>query len=172
MRKINCRIKSRLGESNQQVCRDVLDTCCRSGMETTQSIDPPVAIQTHRPSVAGCGYRNVDGIDFSLKGSTNEAGFGEMPWMAAILARNVECLCAGSLIHPQIVLTGARCVYNLTQDAITIRAGEWDTQTVKERLPFQERKVEQIIVHPEFHQKSLANNIVRKLKLFKFPSCC
>lgn len=171
---------------NQEVCRDALDVCCRSGMEVPHSITPPAngGITPSSPTVVGCGYRNVDGIDFSLKGKSNEAGFGKMryrlflkaynqtlyiftysilgefPWTVAILARNVECLCAGSLIHPQIVLTGARCVFNLTQDALTIRAGEWDTQTTKERLPYQERGVEQVIIHHLFNPKNLANNIV------------
>lgn len=157
---IDVKIKSRLN-GNQQVCRDALDVCCRSGMEVQQSITPPanVGITPPSPTVVGCGYRNVDGIDFSLKGKSNEAGFGEFPWVVAILARNVECLCAGSLIHPQIVLTGARCVFNLTQNALTIRAGEWDTQTTKERLPYQERGVEQVIIHHLFNPKTLANNI-------------
>jgi hypothetical protein len=41
-----------------------------------------------------------------------------------------------------------------------VRAGEWDTQTMKERLPHQERNVASIITHTEFHTKTLANDIV------------
>lgn len=90
-----------------------------------------------------------------------ESGFGEFPWTVALLS-NAECLCGGSLIHPSVVLTGAHCVFNLTENGLRIRAGEWDTQTTKERLPYQERGVQAIITHPNFHAKTLANDIVRR----------
>lgn len=64
------------------------------------------------------------------------------------------------MIHPNVVLTGAHCVFNLTERDLKIRAGEWDTQTTKERLQFQERNVQAIIVHQEFQTRTLANDIV------------
>lgn len=66
------------------------------------------------------------------------------------------------MIHPSVVLTGAHCVFNLTNQNLKIRAGEWDTQTIKERLPYQERNVQAILTHPEFHRKTLANDIVKQ----------
>lgn len=60
-----------------------------------------------------------------------------------------------------MTFTGAHCVFNLTERDLKTRAGEWDTQTLKERLPFQERNVQSIIVHPEFQSKTLINDIVR-----------
>jgi hypothetical protein len=45
-----------------------------------------------------------------------------------------------------------------------VRAGEWDTQTMKERLPYQERMVSRIISHPQYSSKSLANDVVSFLK--------
>lgn len=43
---------------------------------------------------------------------------------------------------------------------IKIRAGEWDTQTIKERLPYQERVVTRIVSHPDYSSRSLANDVV------------
>lgn len=64
------------------------------------------------------------------------------------------------MIHPSVVLTGAHCVFNLTERDLKVRAGEWDTQTTKERLPYQERNVKAVVVHQDFHSRSLANDIV------------
>jgi plasma kallikrein len=48
-----------------------------------------------------------------------------------------------------------------TQPASTfkVRFGEWDTQTTKERWPYQERLVNSIISHPQYSSKSLANDV-------------
>lgn len=43
---------------------------------------------------------------------------------------------------------------------LKIRAGEWDTQTTKERLPYQERIVSRIFSHPGYNERSLANDVV------------
>lgn len=62
-----------------------------------------------------CGVRNAQGIDFNFLGGTNEANFGEFPWMVAILRRNSNqrepfMLCGGSIIGARVILTGAHCV--------------------------------------------------------------
>ena len=146
---------------NPQTCQDVLDVCCEPNRETNEIITPPAA---QALQATGCGVRNVNGIDFTLSGNThNEAGFGEFPWTVALLSQRTECLCGGSLIHPNVVLTGAHCVFNITERELKVRAGEWDTQTTKERLPYQERNVQAIIVHTEFNSRTLANDVVSYL---------
>lgn len=42
--------------------------------------------------------------------------------------------------------------------------GEWDTQTTKERLPYQERIVSRIFSAPNYNERNLANDVVSKLK--------
>lgn len=147
---------------DERECQDVLDVCCRGEYQKEQPIMPkPVVQQPNRP--AGCGIRNVGGIDFQLAGATNnEAGFGEFPWTVALIRiLDDECVCGGSLIHPKAILTGVHCVASFLNDPkeLKIRAGEWDTQTTKERLPYQERSVSRIFVHPSYNERSLANDV-------------
>ncbi|XP_059608271.1 phenoloxidase-activating factor 2-like [Phlebotomus argentipes] len=142
-----------------RTCQDYLDVCCGEGKQREEPIKPPpTTSQPNRPR--GCGVRNVGGLDFTLSGNTNEAGFGEFPWTTALIRiRDEVCLCGGSLIHPSVVMTGNHCVRLVPPKELKVRAGEWDTQTTKERLPFQERTVSQIISHPSYDIKTLANNV-------------
>lgn len=84
---------------------------------------PTPSVPTPPPKPDGnansfCGIRNANGVDFKITGNMdNEAEYGEFPWMIEIL-RNLNdvadqqvALCGGSLIAPNVVLTGAHCVY-------------------------------------------------------------
>merc|ERR1719348_1543507 len=66
-----------------------------------------------------------------------------------------------SLIEPNVVLTGAHKVAEFVDspETLVIRCGEWDTQTEGEPLPHQQIQVKQIILHPEFNAKNMANSI-------------
>ncbi|GBP68833.1 Phenoloxidase-activating factor 2 [Eumeta japonica] len=50
-------------------------------------------------------------------------------------------------------------ISSYTSAQLKIRAGEWDTQTTKERLPYQERGVQEMYTHEDFHTKNLFNDI-------------
>lgn len=119
-------------------CQDVLDVCC---LGVNQREEPIVPVQpTNKPTrAAGCGIRNVGGLDFQITGAfvsdlylfdsvlrtetikfltilffssqDNEAGFGEFPWTVALIRiEDDACLCGGSLIHPKAIITGNHCV--------------------------------------------------------------
>ncbi|XP_030370246.1 phenoloxidase-activating factor 2 [Scaptodrosophila lebanonensis] len=142
--------------ADDPVCPSSVDVCCAGNQTRSEVLNPtPLVNRPNQPR--GCGVRNID-LDFSLVGAThNEAGFGEFPWTVALLhAQNFSYFCAGSLIHPQVVLTAMHCIQTHQPDSFLIRAGEWDSQTTKERLPFQERTVERIILHPQFNVRNVA----------------
>ena len=77
---------------NPESCQDVLDVCCPMGGQSSVPIAPPqnqmakpppiINPNTQQASVNNtCGVRNVNGIDFTVVGNGNEAGFAEFPWM-------------------------------------------------------------------------------------------
>lgn len=71
----------------------------------------------------------------------DEAEFGEFPWMLGILRGDIY-KCGASLIHPQVAVTAAHCVF--ASGTYKVRAGEWNWLSTKERLPYQERKTKKV----------------------------
>ncbi|CAH2100641.1 unnamed protein product [Euphydryas editha] len=136
-------------------CQESVERCCKMPKpEPKPEIPDPTKLKA-------CGYRNPFGLDFALLGGNgNEALFGEFPWVVAILnAEKLSYIGVGVLIHPQVVMTGAHVVHKYAPGTLVARAGEWDTQTNKERLKSQERIAKEIVVCEEFKEKSLRNDI-------------
>jgi secreted trypsin-like serine protease len=143
-------------------CPGFLDVCCKDPDFTA----PPPTRLAHTPK---CGRRNGAGVGARIQGfKENESQFGEWPHMCAVLNEKVVAgqepanlyKCGGSLIAPGVVLTAAHCLEGLTNTpaAVKIRCGEWDTQKTTEPYPHQDRYVAQIKIHPEFDNRSLAND--------------
>ncbi|XP_016945332.3 phenoloxidase-activating factor 2 [Drosophila suzukii] len=88
-----------------------------------------------------------------------EAKFGEFPWLVAVYGADTY-LCSGALITPLAVITTAHCVQNV-QEAGKLRvvAGEWDAAVELEPQPHQARSVVESLVHPNYTQMPMANNM-------------
>ncbi|XP_039762202.1 phenoloxidase-activating factor 2-like isoform X2 [Pararge aegeria] len=135
-------------------CQESVERCCKD------VLPEPAPVVPDPTKLKGCGYRNPNGLDFQITGGNgNEAQFGEFPWVVALLAANGSYAGVGVLIHPQVVLTGAHIASKFQPGTLVARAGEWDTQTNKERFKSQERIVDGIVVREDFNPKSLKNDL-------------
>lgn len=58
-----------------------------------------------------------------------------------------------------MVLTAAHCVAHKEASSLTVRAGEWDSQTTNEPFPHQERSVSHIVSHPQYLKRGAINDV-------------
>ncbi|KAL7027517.1 hypothetical protein ACKWTF_005472 [Chironomus riparius] len=138
-------------------CEHYLEECC-----SLNKVFP--GNHTIKPKLyAGqCGLRNSDGIGFSVTEKDLEAQYGEFPWMVGILQRESGhkiYLCGGSLIAENVVLTAAHCLNESNLNDLSIRAGEYDTQTTFELFPHMDYVVKKVVIHEAFYRRALLNDI-------------
>lgn len=164
---IQIRFKNGLDEPlTNSKCRNFLDVCCSSPLQR-----PDVTVTSnlmmnddYEPK---CGNRNQEGLSVFLEGfKDDETQFGEFPWMGIILENELSKLgvvrkyvCGGSLIHRQVVLTAAHCVFRKKYSDLIVRLGEWDTKHEKELFSHEEFDVTQMKVHAHFNSKTLFNDV-------------
>ncbi|XP_058833070.1 phenoloxidase-activating factor 2-like [Topomyia yanbarensis] len=161
-------------------CNHYLEVCCDKDAVTQEVVTIPSAgrgsgtvikesvdqtVNSATTEFRECGFRNIDGAGFRITNANNgETEFGEFPWMVALFSQDNEgadktYFCGGSLIKPNIVLTAAHCIINRLEKILVVRAGEWDTKTEFEVLPYQEQRVAQAIIHNNYNAQFLFNDV-------------
>ncbi|XP_073964442.1 phenoloxidase-activating factor 2-like [Choristoneura fumiferana] len=100
------------------------------------------------------------------RGAPGEAGFGEFPWIVAILHKTAgkkwsprEYIGGGSIIHQSVVLTAAHKVAGQNLTKLKCRAGEWDAGSESEELPHQDRDIAEIVKHEGYSRRLVTNSI-------------
>ncbi|XP_045505823.1 phenoloxidase-activating factor 2-like isoform X2 [Colias croceus] len=140
---------------------------------TQTAFSMPVSSIVHKSQeLPGCGWNNPKIRAF--KTTTREvaensvyANYGDFPFMVAIIKQNNisdvwsprDYVGGAVLIHPSYVLTVAHKVVQFEPSEIKCRAGEYDTQTIKEQFLHQERNVKEITIHENYFRASLYNDI-------------
>lgn len=132
----------------QNICPDDFELCCMNKK-------PKVTFKK-------CGFSVNKLPTPRITSKSEKVRFGEFPWTVLILESSRHRLlpfCAGSLIHPKVALTAAHCVFSIKIHFLKVRAGEWKIRKTNERIPHQDRKVAQVIIHPHFKADVLWNDV-------------
>ncbi|XP_017472795.1 PREDICTED: trypsin-1-like [Rhagoletis zephyria] len=99
-----------------------------------------------------CGTPNINRIVGGTQVRSNK-----YPWTAQLLKGrwHQRLFCGGSLINDRYVVTAAHCVHN-NRDAITVRLLQLDRSSREAGIT---RKVTQTIMHPQYDQNKIINDI-------------
>jgi len=113
-----------------------------------------------------CGRKGKIAVaDHKQQRGDGLADLGEYPWHAAVLEKPQDLyVCGASLLDESWVVTAAHCVddYVTSKNVSTllkVRLGEYDVSVTTEQLPYEELDVSHVMVHPQFNNLSLANDI-------------
>lgn len=150
--------------------------CCRP--KTRRPI-----INSLLPSRPGtCGQGTTGGLQRILGGE--EAPINAYPWIVAmgyseIGFKDVEYLCAGSIIHEKYILTAAHCVapdIMAFKNLEVITIGDWDLATDLDcqlsasglrfcAPPSQNFTYEEIIIHPKYNTRAPHSDDIALIRL-------
>jgi len=132
--------------------------CCVHPQPVSTIAPTSTAAPTPAP-LTGCGVTSPDLnrfiiIDTKITSATSASlsGFGEFPWMAAIMDSGTGgFICGGTLVSTRVVLTAAHCVNGRAPGSLTVRMGEWDASSTSESDAHQDYSVTSVLIHPDFY---------------------
>ncbi|XP_017047321.2 phenoloxidase-activating factor 2-like [Drosophila ficusphila] len=103
---------------------------------------------------------NADETEVGVKVTVSQeyAREGQFPW-TVVLFKNGRFLGGGSLISERVVLTAAHLLVDISKEALSVRAGEWDLASASETVDPEERNVSSIELHEGFRYSNGVNNI-------------
>ncbi|XP_064106099.1 phenoloxidase-activating factor 2-like isoform X1 [Macrobrachium nipponense] len=120
----------------------------------------PVGILPVTRRNKSCGTKGAEGR------KEGQAEMSEWPWHAAILEQPQDLyVCGASLLDEAWLLTAAHCVDDYLnsakrlQEVLKVRLGEYDVSTTAEPLRHEEFPISRIVIHPEFDNATLVNDI-------------
>ncbi|XP_045607556.1 chymotrypsin-like protease CTRL-1 [Procambarus clarkii] len=120
----------------------------------------PIGILPLRNKKKSCGTKGSDGR------KDGQAEMSEWPWHAAILEQPQDLyVCGASLLDEEWILTAAHCVDDYLDsgsrlaEVLKVRLGEYDVSTTAEPLKHEEFPVTRVVIHPEFDNATLVNDI-------------
>ncbi|XP_045465522.1 phenoloxidase-activating factor 2-like [Harmonia axyridis] len=150
-------------------CENQSEICCLSLrrrpmhkvlLELKDESEEPASAEIYEPPVFdSCGHEIA--LTERIVGG-KMVTIGELPWTTAILFKDQKYWkfsCAGSIIHPQVVLTAGHCVYQYTIEGLRVRAGDIDNDADFEPYPHQDSVIIEKIVHQHFNPRTLKNDI-------------
>ncbi|XP_064115272.1 phenoloxidase-activating factor 2-like isoform X2 [Macrobrachium nipponense] len=137
--------------------------CCPPGSEGSPKVPSPGDVPDSNFPPSSVGTRGC-GIPSPLpyrQANPAEADFGEYPWMALVLDLDNNYIGGGALISPEWVLTAAHVISRAQGRKTKVRLGDYDVAAPQDHpeIAHVERVVNDIVVHPDFNPKSLANDV-------------
>jgi len=186
---LDCNEKPEKSVATTSSCRKLTERCCfhtnyTDTCNTKQGNIKPTSVikntNTGRKINRKCGKRNPNGVSVSvtpLQLERDATKFGEWPHVCALLTKTQfegkelkVFRCGASLIEGGVVLTAAHCLLQPTAiepAELTVRCGEWNTDA-EDQLPFQERDVTTVQIHPCYNNDNLHHDVALLLLRDKF----